>query len=101
MLAKQELVNWDTVETKCSLFVSDCSHLYFVNWYLSTERFIMCCKYFRYLHKTNIFVFRILSAIRPAKFQLSSTIIGRVSIFGYVIYSSADIQYQQCASAEE
>ena len=33
--------------------------------------------------------------------HISSTIIFRVSLFGYVIYSSTDTLYQLCASAEE
>ena len=33
-----------------------------------------------------------------AKFHLSSTIIGKVNIFDYVVYFSADTHYQQCAS---
>ncbi len=47
----------------------------------------------RYLHKTNTIMVTILSAIKQAKFHLSSIIITEVSLLGYVIYSSTDLHY--------
>ena len=41
----------------------------------------------------------ILSVIKRAVFQLSSTIITQVGLFDYVIYSSADAHCWQCDSA--
>ena len=41
----------------------------------------------------------LVSAIKQATCHLSSSIIGRVSLFGYVIYSSACTQCQQCEPA--
>ncbi len=46
--------------------------------------------YFSYFHQANTTVFTILSVIKRTSFGLSSTIIGKVSLFGYVIYSSGD-----------
>ncbi len=37
--------------------------------------------------QTNTIVLTIIAVIRRAEFQLSITIIGRVSLFGHVIYS--------------
>ena len=68
-------------------------------WFHSYENCILCCKHLRYLHKTNTSVIIIFSAIRPAKFHLSSINIGRVSFFSYVIYSSPATHCQQCTSA--
>ena len=42
--------------------------------------------YGRQLHKTSTIVFTIPSAIKRAKFYISTIIIGRVSLFGHVIY---------------
>ena len=54
-----------------------------------------------YFHKANTIVFTIISAIKQARAHLSSKITGRISFFGYVIYSPADANCQQCMSAEE
>ena len=51
----------------------------------------MCHKYARYLHKTNITVFNILSTVTQTKFQLSGIIIAKDSLFNHVIYSSASL----------
>ena len=42
-------------------------------------------QYLIYLHKTNTTAFTIISTNRRAKFHLSSTIIGRASLFSYII----------------
>ena len=52
-------------------------------------------------HKTNTIVFTMLSTSVWAKFDLSSTIITKLSLFGYVIYSWRDAPGWQCASLEK
>ena len=49
----------------------------------------------------NTIRLKILPVITAATFHASCTILGRVSLFGYVIYSSAEAHCQQCAPAEE
>ena len=56
-------------------------------------------RYFGYLQKTNVTVFNIVSAIKLAKFHLTSTFITKLSFFGYV-YSVVDTHWQQCVSAK-
>ncbi len=65
------------------------------------ERSIMLHKYLGYLHKTSATVLTIFSTMTQAKFHLSSIIIVRVSLFGYVIYFIGDAHCQQCASPGE
>ncbi len=57
------------------------------------EKYAPCCECSRYLYTTNTIVFTIIST--------SSTTIGRVCLFRYVTYPSADAHSQQCASAGE
>ena len=51
-----------------------------------------------YLHKTITIVFTPPFDIKWTKFDRSSTITTEVTLFGYVIYSSADVH---CKSIEE
>ena len=60
-----------------------------VNGIVSHKKIILCWKFVSHLHKTKAIVFTITSTIIKAKFHRSSTIITKVSLFGYVIYSSA------------
>ena len=53
-----------------------------------SRKIILHRKYFRYPCKTGTIVFTMHSATKRAKFHFSSTIIGRDSLFMYVIYSS-------------
>ncbi len=46
-------------------------------------------------------VLTILSTEKWAEFQLSSIIITYVSLFGYVIYSSAGLHCEQCRTPDE
>ena len=55
------------------------------------EKFVMVCLYFRHLHKTTTSVFTMPFAFKAAKFHVSTMIITEVSIFGYVIYFSAEV----------
>ena len=57
--------------------------------------------YFRYIHQPTVIVFIILSTTKQAKSHLSNAIITQVSLFDYVIYSSADSHCWECGSAEE
>ena len=66
--------------------LSQCS----VKLYIAPEKCVLHFKYLRYLHKTNTSVFTIIYAITRTKIHLSSTITGDVSLFGYVIYFTAD-----------
>ena len=50
----------------------------------------------RPLHKTNISVFTFISTMEQAKVHLSSTIITKFNLFGYVIYSIADAVPDGC-----
>ena len=50
--------------------------------------FILCHKYFRNLHQTNTIVFTIISAIKRTLVHLSIFPITKVSLLGFVIYSS-------------
>ena len=61
--------------------------LYPSNGTATSKKSILQNKYFRYLHKTKIIVFTIISVIKQAKFHHFTTIIGRVRLFGHVIYS--------------
>ena len=67
----------------------------------SKEKIVLAGEYFRYFQKVNTIVFTYLSAIKRAKYHLSSTNIGGFGLFAYVIYSGVDKQCQQCASLEE
>ena len=49
----------------------------------------------KYVNKLNT-----LSLIKETKVHLFETIIDGINLFGYVIYSSADIHCQQCVSDE-
>ena len=69
-----------------------------VKWLRLKENCILHRRYFRYLHETDTIVFTITSAIKRAKLYRSSTITGRVSSFGYVIYSSAEAHCWVCIS---
>ena len=59
------------------------------------------CEYRRYLHETNTVAFTTISAIKQTKFHISTTISTKVILHGYVIYSSTDSHYWQCASDEK
>ena len=72
-----------------------------IRWFCSKDKFILHRKYFRYFHKTNSIVFTTTSAIKRAKFHLSSIIITYVRLFGYAFYSSVDVHCQQCELFEE
>ena len=61
-----------------------------VKWHHRIENLILSRKYLAYLHQTNTVVFNILSAAKQTKFYLSSPNITKVTLFDYVIYSSAD-----------
>ena len=52
------------------------------------------------VENTTTIVF-IICITKQAKFHLSSTMIDRMCLFGYVVYSSASTHCQQSASAEE
>ena len=60
---------------------------------LHVEEIVMRCKYFIYCTQANTIVFMITSTIKETKFHPVNTIIARVSIFDYVIYSSTDLQH--------
>ena len=51
------------------------------------ENITLCHKYFKYLLRTNIIEFTVLSAKRQAKIHLSGSVTGRVDLIIYVIYS--------------
>ena len=75
--------------------------VYTIKCLYSKEKCVLCRKYSRQVHKTATIVFNVRSTISRTIFHLSSAMFSRVSIFVYVIYSSADAQCKQCASAEE
>ena len=54
-----------------------------------------------YLHTTSTSAFTIFFAIKQTNYHLTSTIIDRLSVFEYVIYSSGAAHFQQCASSKE
>ena len=64
--------------------------------YVSKHEIFPRRKYISYRQQNNSIVFTILSAIKQIKLHVSSTIIGGVSLFGYVIYSSAEKHCWQC-----
>ncbi len=73
-------------------------------YYGTVPKTITCVVYQKYstnLSKTKTIVFTVPSAIERATFHMPSTNIGRTSLFGYVIYSTADTHCWQRASAEE
>ena len=65
------------------------------------EKIVLCCKYFRYLHKTYTTVFNIIYEIKQTEVVLCSDITTKTSLFGYVIYYSVDTHCWQCVSAEQ
>ncbi len=66
------------------------SRLNFVKSYRSKEKCLVCNKYLKYLNKNDTIVFNILYANKQARFYFSATIITKVSLFGYIIFSSVD-----------
>ena len=58
---------------------------------LPGEKNVQRYEYSSYLHNINPIVFAILSAFYIAKFQFCNTIVTEVSLFGYIIYYSADL----------
>ena len=74
------------------------------NWYTSNQstgpvpKEIASCvtNISGYHHKTNTVVFTIITTTKCAKFHHSNTIITKVSLFGYVIYFSADVHCISC-----
>ena len=61
-------------------------HVYLVKWCPRIDTIVMDPKYLSYLHKINTILFTTHSATKRDKCHLSNTIIGKVSIFGYVIF---------------
>ena len=53
------------------------------------KKSLLCSEDFRYLHKTIIIVFSILSTIMHVKFYLSITNISDISLYVYVIQFAA------------
>ena len=45
-------------------------------------------KYLSYFHKTNTSVFSVILVTKRAKLHLANIVVAKVSLFGYVIYSS-------------
>ena len=75
-------------------------------WYIPStgsapKIFILHRKYFRNLRQSNNVVLAIISAVKQIEFHLASTIVGRISWFGYVIYSSAGLHCWQHRPADE
>ena len=75
--------------------------LYSLEWLHPKETIVLHYIYFRYLHKLNVIVFTMLSAIKLVKFSLCSPIIDRVICFDCAVYFEDDEYCKQCASAVE
>ena len=69
-----------------------------VEWFLNNAAYL---ENILDISTKNTSMFNTLCAIKQAEFHLPSTIITIISLFGYVIYSSDDANFQQCQSAEE
>ena len=54
--------------------------------FCSTQNCILHCKHLKYLHKPNVIVFAILSTIKQAKLDLTTTDISRINSFEYVLF---------------
>ena len=67
----------------------------------SKEKFILRHKLVRYFYRIDAIMFTVLSAITGARFDHASPIVIEDTLFGYVIYSPADLHCQQCRSAGE
>ena len=62
-----------------------------VKWLCSTgEKIMLRRENIWYFHQTKTIVFIILPTMKWAKFYISGSIITKVTLFGYVIYYSAD-----------
>ncbi len=73
-------------------------HSYFlldsVEWYFSIVKRVLHRKYLRLPHNNKSSVlFTKISAIKRTEFRLSRTVIGRDSLFSYVIYFSDDVRH--------
>ena len=73
---------------------------YSVKWYPSPlDKIVLHCQYLRYVHKTNTIVLSL-----PSNEPNSSTFLAPLStylLFGYAIYSWADINWRNNSIAEE
>ena len=65
------------------------------------KKIALCRKYVDYLYKTRTIEFIILPARKSAESLASSTIICRIGLFVYFIYSVADLLGLQCREAAE
>ena len=51
------------------------------------DKFVVQRKYLQYLHQTNTIVFSMISAVKQIKFELSGTVLSKVSLCEHVIVS--------------
>ena len=65
-------------------------HVNWIKWFCCNIEFVLHSECFRILHKTSSIVFTITTTVKLIRSHLSSTIIGRYSLFAHVIYSSAN-----------
>ncbi len=71
-----------------------------VIYIISVKKIVLHHKYVWYLRIASIILFIILSAIKWAKLHLSNTIVTKVNILGYSIYSLTDLHCYRWGSAE-
>ena len=83
--------NMTDLESKMGINMDTHMDLYSVKQHRPMEKTIWCRRHFTYLHHTNIFVYTIIYIIKQTKFHICITIIGRISLFVHVTYSSAGL----------
>ena len=62
-----------------------------VKWFCSKGKCTLLWKYVRYHFKTYTTMWIILTTMKEAKFQISSTIITESKLYHYIIHWSADV----------